>query len=123
MSEELPHVRCITCGKILANKWEDYQRMLEQGVSIEKALDELGLNRYCCRIRMMNPIKYVKKGHTVFDDLSLSIDQKVSTSDTLNAMSSTAFTVVPEEDEIQLPALPALPTLSEKKPLRSYKAI
>lgn len=57
MTEELIHVRCITCGKVLGNKWEKYKNMLIQGVSQEEAMNKLGLTRYCCRVRMMNPFK------------------------------------------------------------------
>jgi len=59
MTEELPPVRCITCNKVLGHYWQRYQRLLDQGVSIQDALDQLGLNRYCCRMRMMNPAKIV----------------------------------------------------------------
>ena len=57
MADELPYVRCIECGKVLGHKWNRYKRMLSEGVEIKKALNELGLTRYCCRFRMMNPIK------------------------------------------------------------------
>lgn len=57
MTDELPHIRCITCNKVLAHKWRAYQALLSQGKSIKEALDMLGISRYCCRVRMMNPIK------------------------------------------------------------------
>ena len=57
MTEELCHIRCIECGKVIAHKWDKYQEMLSQGIPIEEALNRLGLNRYCCRMRMMNPFK------------------------------------------------------------------
>ena len=57
MTEELCHIRCIECGKVLANKWNMYQDYLSQGISIKDALTKLGLIRSCCRLRMMNPFK------------------------------------------------------------------
>ena len=59
MSSELPPVRCVTCNKILGNKWTTYQKMLEDGVTIEEALNKLGLTRPCCRLRLRNPFKVV----------------------------------------------------------------
>jgi DNA-directed RNA polymerase subunit N len=42
-------VRCFTCGKVIANKWQRYKSHLEDGMTKEKALDTVGLTRYCCR--------------------------------------------------------------------------
>ncbi len=42
-------VRCFTCGKVIGHLWEEYNRKLEEGKSKKEALDELGLERYCCR--------------------------------------------------------------------------
>tara|TARA_Y100000991_G_scaffold215674_1_gene207354 strand:+ start:5252 stop:5497 length:246 start_codon:yes stop_codon:yes gene_type:complete len=68
-------VRCVTCGKVLADKYKYYQQKvaeykddgegdsilginyIKQGQKIEtpeaKILDELGLTRYCCRRHML----------------------------------------------------------------------
>ena len=63
-------VRCFTCGKVIANKWDFYLNKVNEYkdpntnsyLDIKKmnnqediktsecrALDECGLNRYCCR--------------------------------------------------------------------------
>ena len=44
-------VRCFTCGAVIADKYEEYKKKTSNGksVSIEKALDDLGVKRYCCR--------------------------------------------------------------------------
>ena len=42
-------VRCYSCNKVVGNKWETYQNMLQNGVEPGQALDKLGLKRYCCR--------------------------------------------------------------------------
>jgi len=42
-------VRCFTCGKIIADKYEEYRRRVERGESPGKVLDDLGIKRYCCR--------------------------------------------------------------------------
>lgn len=42
-------VRCMTCGKPVAHLWEDFKAMVDKGMSTKEALDDLGLERYCCR--------------------------------------------------------------------------
>ncbi|MFA5077100.1 MAG: DNA-directed RNA polymerase subunit N [Candidatus Micrarchaeia archaeon] len=40
-------VRCFTCGSVIGDLYEDYKKNSPQGV--DKALDQLGVTRYCCR--------------------------------------------------------------------------
>ena len=60
-------VRCVTCGKVIADRWRAYQRKVavdreqdrEQdqtppevgliGPSAARALDEMGITKMCCR--------------------------------------------------------------------------
>lgn len=42
-------VRCFTCGSVVASKWEAYQERTEDGEDPGEVLDELGVERYCCR--------------------------------------------------------------------------
>lgn len=42
-------VRCFSCGKPLGHLWEEYKRRVAQGENSKKVLDELGLERFCCR--------------------------------------------------------------------------
>ena len=42
-------VRCFSCGKPIAHLWEEYKRRVAEGENSKKVLDELGLERYCCR--------------------------------------------------------------------------
>jgi len=39
----------MSCGKPLAHLWEDFKKRVEAGEDSGKVLDELGLERYCCR--------------------------------------------------------------------------
>ena len=41
-------VRCFSCGKVIGNKWETYQTMLKSDYNKEAAMDEIGIQRYCC---------------------------------------------------------------------------
>lgn len=43
-------IRCMGCGKPLAHLWEDFKKRVEKnGEDSGKVMDELGLDRYCCR--------------------------------------------------------------------------
>jgi len=42
-------VRCMSCGKPVAQLWETYKQRVEAGENRKKVMDELGLKRYCCR--------------------------------------------------------------------------
>jgi DNA-directed RNA polymerase I, II, and III subunit RPABC5 len=41
-------VRCFTCGKVVGGKWERF-KFLTLTMSMQDALDLLGIKRYCCR--------------------------------------------------------------------------
>jgi len=42
-------IRCFSCGKPLGHLWEEYKEKIEKGEDPKKVMDELGLERYCCR--------------------------------------------------------------------------
>lgn len=42
-------VRCFSCGKPIAQLWEEYKKRVSEGEDAKLVLDELGLERYCCR--------------------------------------------------------------------------
>lgn len=42
-------VRCFTCGRPIAQDYENYKKLLKEGKSPAEALDILGIKRYCCR--------------------------------------------------------------------------
>ncbi len=42
-------VRCFTCGKVIGNVYEVYKDRLVQGEDPGEVLDDLGIDRYCCR--------------------------------------------------------------------------
>lgn len=74
-------VRCFTCGKIIADKYNTYQNLITEnrksmGLPDEdtilkvsrdkvpdtpegKALDQIGLKRYCCRRMMLSHINLI----------------------------------------------------------------
>lgn len=71
-------VRCMNCGKMLADKYEHYQRRLRElkgtgyaeptcfdGKMIQtpegQVFKELGLKRYCCRKTLLTHVDLIEK--------------------------------------------------------------
>jgi DNA-directed RNA polymerase subunit N len=79
MTEELPHIRCIECGKVLANKWQRYKDMLGSGIHPQKALTDLGFTRYCCRMWMMNPFKVPSRSDKQIDPRDTGLEKQMET--------------------------------------------
>jgi DNA-directed RNA polymerase subunit N len=42
-------VRCFSCGKPIAQHWDEYKERTQKGEEPKKVMDDLGLKRYCCR--------------------------------------------------------------------------
>ena len=42
-------VRFFTCGKVISTEWEEYKKRRDAGEDPRVILDDLGLERYCCR--------------------------------------------------------------------------
>lgn len=54
--DNMIYVRCTSCNKVLANKYDRYCDLLRKGVSEKVALDTLKLMRYCCRSIMISNV-------------------------------------------------------------------
>ena len=52
-------VRCFTCGKVVADKYEQFKREVRQGEDPAVVLDNLGLTRYCCRRMLLAHIDII----------------------------------------------------------------
>jgi DNA-directed RNA polymerase subunit N len=53
------NVRCWSCGKPIAHLWEEFNEKTLAGKSKKEVMDELGLERYCCRSSIMGNIDLV----------------------------------------------------------------
>ena len=144
MTEELPHIRCIECGKPIAQKWTRYQELLGQGVKIKDALTAVGLKRYCCRMRMMNPFKIPINANRQVDPRNMNLEREMEnltitpkpqptlaplqlmnqpwiTPDTTTKLAKQNYTVVPLETggiilpDIPIVSIPAITLVREKK--------
>jgi DNA-directed RNA polymerase subunit N len=53
-------VRCFSCGAVIADKWEEYDRRVnKEKEEPKKALDEMGIKRYCCRRMFLSNVELV----------------------------------------------------------------
>lgn len=42
-------IRCFSCGKPIAHLYDEYEERVEDGESKKDVMDDLGLERPCCR--------------------------------------------------------------------------
>ena len=49
-------IRCFSCGKPIAQLWEEFKKRVEAGEDPGKIMDELGLERYCCRAAFLGQV-------------------------------------------------------------------
>ncbi len=54
-------IRCFSCGKPVGHLWEKYTKQVEAGEDPKKVLDELGIERYCCRALFLGHIDLLEK--------------------------------------------------------------
>ena len=52
-------IRCFTCGKLIADKWETFSNRIKEGEAPNEILDDLGLKRYCCRRMLISHINLI----------------------------------------------------------------
>ncbi len=52
-------IRCWSCGKPIAQVWEEYEERSKKGESKKDILDDLGLDRYCCRAMFLGHIDLI----------------------------------------------------------------
>ena len=52
-------IRCWSCGKPIAHLWEKFKERIEKGESKKEVLDDLGLDRYCCRAMLLGHVDLI----------------------------------------------------------------
>ena len=52
-------VRCFTCGKLIADKWEEFAQLVKDGEDAGKVLDSMGVTRYCCRRMLLSHVDII----------------------------------------------------------------
>jgi DNA-directed RNA polymerase subunit N len=54
-------IRCFSCGKPIGHLWEEYNKRIEAGEDRREILNDLGLDRYCCRALMMGHVDLLEE--------------------------------------------------------------
>ena len=54
-------IRCFACGKPIAHLWEEFKSRKAKGEPAGKVLDELGLERYCCRAAFLGHVDLIEE--------------------------------------------------------------
>ncbi len=52
-------VRCFTCGKVVGSAFEKFKERVEAGEDPKKVLDDLEIERYCCRRMIVSHIDLI----------------------------------------------------------------
>ncbi|HLD05918.1 MAG TPA: DNA-directed RNA polymerase subunit N [Candidatus Nanoarchaeia archaeon] len=52
-------IRCFSCGKPIAQQYQEYADRTAKGEERKRVLDDLGLERYCCRATFMGHVDLI----------------------------------------------------------------
>lgn len=52
-------IRCYSCGKPVGHLWEEFKKKVSQGEDRKKILDDMGMDRYCCRALFMGHVDLI----------------------------------------------------------------
>jgi len=51
----------MSCGKVISDKWEEFQERAEDGEDKGKVLDDLGVEKYCCRTIFLTHVDTIEE--------------------------------------------------------------
>jgi DNA-directed RNA polymerase subunit N (RpoN/RPB10) len=49
-------IRCFTCNKVIANKWNTYCNLVEKGCEPEEIFKKIQIERICCKRMILSNI-------------------------------------------------------------------
>ena len=52
-------IRCFSCGKPIAHLYEEFKERTNKGDNKKKILDDLKLERYCCRAMFLGHVDLI----------------------------------------------------------------
>ncbi|MCB9358663.1 DNA-directed RNA polymerase subunit N [Candidatus Woesearchaeota archaeon] len=52
-------IRCFSCGRPVAQKWEEYSKRVDKGEDRKKVLDELEVENFCCRALFLGHVDLI----------------------------------------------------------------
>ena len=53
-------IRCFSCGKLIADKYESYLKKVAEGIPIEEIWESLGIMRFCCKRMIASHVDIVE---------------------------------------------------------------
>tara|TARA_Y100000034_G_scaffold135785_1_gene209102 strand:+ start:534 stop:719 length:186 start_codon:yes stop_codon:yes gene_type:complete len=54
-------MRCFSCNKPVSHLWEEFKERTSKKEDNKKVLDELGLERYCCRALFLGHVDLIEE--------------------------------------------------------------
>lgn len=51
----------MSCGKVISDKWNEFNERVENGEEKGEVLDDLGLEKYCCRTIFLTHVDTVEE--------------------------------------------------------------
>ncbi|MFO7793903.1 MAG: DNA-directed RNA polymerase subunit N [Candidatus Nanohaloarchaea archaeon] len=52
-------VRCPSCGKVLSDKYEEFEERTDDDEDAGEVLDDLGVEKYCCRTVFLTHVESI----------------------------------------------------------------
>ncbi len=52
-------VRCPTCGKVISDKYEEFEERTDDDEDAGEVLDDLGVEKYCCRTVFLTHVESI----------------------------------------------------------------
>ena len=52
-------IRCFTCGKLIADKYEEYMRLQAEGIQANEIFKKLGITRFCCKRMLVSHVNLI----------------------------------------------------------------
>ncbi len=52
-------IRCFTCGSLIADKYQLYLSRVKMGEKPANVLDDMGIERYCCRRMFLSTVETI----------------------------------------------------------------
>lgn len=54
-------VRCLSCGKVIGDRYDEFEERTEEGEDAGEVLDDLGLEKYCCRTVFLTHVDTIEE--------------------------------------------------------------
>lgn len=52
-------IRCWSCGKPIAQVWEEFKQRTDKGEDKKEVMEDLGLERYCCKAIVLGHVDLI----------------------------------------------------------------